>query len=225
MSIQKKILLFSSLTALTLAGTALAAPVRGKIDVELRAVEIQDTPNHLRVRNGFIPTAEPQVDLQRVLRVAILREGADASSNGAAGCGAELRGGALFPATLIASPGASLSVQNRDGTSYHLSAETIDGLSAEPLAAGHVLEFSAPEEPGDHLIRDAYYTHLSGQLVVIEDLVDCAEVDADGSFRFESIDPGEYTVRVFLHGEAVHDTSLIVPPYGSQTITLPPLAL
>lgn len=221
MSISKKIVILSSLAALAVAGSALAAPVRGKIEVQLRAVELKDSPSHLRMRNGFIPTLEPQVDQRRALRVAILREDAEAGAS----CGAKLKGGALFPGTLIAAPGATLSVQNGDGTSYHLSSDAIDRLSGEPLAPGHALEFQAPAEPGEHLIRDAIYPHLSGQLVVLEGLVACAELEPDGSFRFENIEPGEYTVRVFLHGEAVHDTSLIVPPYGSQTVTLPPLAL
>lgn len=210
-----------SLAVLLAAGTVMAAPVRGKIEVELRTVEQKDSPSYLRVRNGFLPTVEPQGDLKRALRVAILSESAESTAS----CGARYRGGALLPETLIAAPGANIALQNGDGTPYHPSSDAIDGLDGAALAPGHATEFSAPSKPGEYPLHDALYAHLGGRLIVVEGLIACADIEADGSFRFENIEPGEYTVRVFLNGEAVHDTSLIVPPHGSQTITLPPLAL
>jgi hypothetical protein len=213
-------LLSISLLALVLAaGTALAAPVRGRIELPKAAPDPAEAPHHVRAKNGFIPTVEIAHEPSREVTVAVAGEG-----RSEAACAARLENGALVPQTLVGAPGASIVIANRDATEYQLSAEGVTGLSGAPIGPGHAATVKLPAE-GVHAIVDTLHPHVRGHLVVLPGLVGCAEVGDDGAFRLDQVEPGDYHAHYFVDGQERAKQALTVPPPGHGGANLPSISL
>jgi hypothetical protein len=213
-------LLSLSLLALALAaGTALAAPVKGKIELPKAASNATEVPHHVRAKNGFIPTVEVMHEPSREVTVALAGDGPSEAA-----CAAQLENGALLPLTLVGAPGASLAIVNRDATEYQLSADGVAGLAGASIGPGHAATVKLPEE-GVYAIVDALHPHVRGHLVVLPGLVGCADVTDDGAFRLDQVEPGDYRAHYFVDGQERAKQSITVPPPGHGGATLPLISL
>lgn len=207
--------------ALALAGgTALAAPVRGKLELPTSAPDLEATPHHVRAQNGLFPTIERIYEPTRAVTVALTREGAESE----VACPARLENGGLLPRTLVGAPGAALSLTNFDGTEYAPRAEGLEALDGSSIPPGAAVTVPMPSE-GTLEITDAIHPHVHGRLVVLPGLLGCAKVSELGAFRFEQVDAGEYTLHFFVDGEELATRPLTVPQPGYEPLTIPPVSL
>ncbi len=169
--------------------------------------------------NGLLPPAPPRFDPGRHLAVVLRGPSRDAPK----GCEGALRGGGLYPETLLVRAGTELRIVNTDGTPHELFAEELEGFGPLSTAPGNARTVPVPEA-GKWAVADRRFPHVRGHLVALPDLVACGQIDARGEVRFEDIQPGRYTLEVYLDGEAVLRRSLQVPAEG--TLQLPdPLPL
>jgi plastocyanin len=216
---RRRLLTLSSLALVLAASTAIAAPVKGKIDLPKVAPDLTDTPHHVRAKNGFIPTVERVHDPSAEVTIAI--SGDDATR---VACEARLENGQLVPRTLVGAPGTSIVIANHDATEYRLAADGVTGLSGASIGPGHAATATLGEA-GAYEIVDALHPHVRGHVVVLPGLVGCAEVNDAGAFRFEQVEPGNYQAHYFVDGQERATQPLTVPPPGSGTVSLPPISL
>ena len=111
------------------------------------------------------------------------------------GCEFRFRGGALEPSTLAARSGTSVRIENRDTFTHELDVDGLPGFT--PLESGTetVRVISVPAG-GPWQLSDNYYPHVDGYLHSIRELVACASVSDGGTFRFENVPPGPYSLRI-----------------------------
>ena len=109
-----------------------------------------------------------------------------------------LYGGELLPSTVVLRQGATLEIENRDEVAHALTAPGLTGLDGEVLGpnARRALHL---QTNGQWTVHDTLVPHARGHIHVRSDLVATAELATDGRFRFDNVEPGTYTLRVF-HG-------------------------
>lgn len=153
--------------------------------------------------NGFLAPHTPRANAAESFAVALIGSGSAPPS----GCEIRLRGGSFEHETLIAGTGSRIPITNSDGFEYQLFEQ--GGLfTATPTSPGHARRLDAVAAEGHFLIRDRLYPHVLGHLHVVANLVACADLAPNGSYRFSDVPPGEYTVQVFFRGRRVAEQSV-----------------
>lgn len=204
----RKTLTWTILAAGVATATALAAPIRGSVQMPSgSAAEPASEENtyYWKVWNGVVDPRTPRPDPSRELAVVLTGEGVEEPI----GCTYAIRGGDLHPATLVVKAGAAMRIENRDGCSHELQSEGIPDFAPLATAPGNARAINVPAG-GPYTITDRLYGHVSGTVHPITDLAACARVGADGAFVFEGIPNGEYTLKIFRGAEEVHAAPVVV---------------
>ncbi len=125
-------------------------------------------------------------------------------------CTFRYRGGALEPSTLAARSGTTVRIENRDTFTHELVVEGLPGFT--PLESGTETVRAIPVPAGGPWkLADNYYPHVDGYLHSIRELVACAAVSKNGTFRFENVPPGPYSLRILRGNEQVAMQKITVP--------------
>jgi hypothetical protein len=202
----------------SLSSAVLAADVTGSVTVPANAPSPGARPEATGPRgyweewNGFLDPRPPRFDPRRDLTVVL----AGAPAARPRGCSYALAGGDLAPRTLVVQAGATFRIENRGAAAHELHAPGVPELAPLQTAPGSARTASIPR-PGTHRVADRLFPHVRGHLVVVEDLVACGEVAADGSYRFNDVMPGTYTLRVYHRGEVVAEKAAEV---GARNLTI-----
>jgi hypothetical protein len=162
--------------------------------------------HYWRVWNGALPERRDTGDHDDVLAVLTGK-----FTGPPIGCTFRFSGGALDPSTLAARTGTQIRVENRDSFTHQLAVEGLPGFTALEAGPGKARIISVPAG-GPWALSDQIYGHVDGHLHSIRELVACARVTANGSFRFADVPPGPYSLRIFRGPEQVAVRRVTVQP-------------
>jgi len=211
---------------LGLAATALAVPVRGRLVLPNDFAGPASTPAdgsapYWRVWNGFLEPVEGTVEVPRAITVVLT----GATEGPVRGCDYRLSGGDFLPSTMVVKEGEPLRVTNTDGIVYQLASTDLPGFPEVPTQPGNALR--APVATGGpYTIGDRNLPHVRGFVLTLPDLAACGAVDAEGNVRFDDVDPGDYTLRVYRDGvEIAHTEARVDVSRGRREVALEPLNL
>lgn len=206
--------------ALLAAGSA-AAQVSGKLVLggyKPAAPEPAAAGCYWELENGVKEVRPDRID-PRELAVVLIGEGEPVA--GLDRIEVPFYGGSLLPSTIVMRNGATVLFRNDDEFAHELYAEGLDGLVAEATSPRGRRSFQATTA-GSWPLRDKVIAHLSGQLIVLPDLLAVAAPSADGSFSFPELKPGKYVLKVF-HGAS--EVAAQPVEVGERALTLDPIAL
>src|SRR4051794_22239167 len=175
---------------------ALAVDVRGSVrsgDSKAKPVETVRGP-YWREWNGFIEPKKSPADLAR--EVAVVLIGDEAMKDAIT---VSMQDGALSPSTIVVQKGSSLRLRNDDDFTHQLYAEGLKQFDAVETSAGQARQLQVDQE-GSFPVLDRLAPHVRGNLHVLPKITKLANPQADGTFRFESVTPGSYTLKVFRGG-------------------------
>ena len=207
--------------ALLVASDAMAGPVRGALTLPGDEVNTEDEgphPYYWNAWNGFLEPRKRTMNPRRELTVVLTGGGVPQPI----GCDYRIIGGDLQPRTIVTKAGTSLRIENRDGCSHELQSEGIEGFAPLATAPGNARAIRVPSG-GPHELSDRLYGHIHGWILALDDLVACATIAEDGKFEFQSVPPGDYTLRVYRCGEEVR--SLPVAVTGEAPLAIDPITL
>lgn len=194
--------------ALLVSALASATDVRGS--VKGGAVSPQDSAAGVRSAywrewNGFIEPKKPSVDYAR--EVAVVLIGSEAMRDAVT---VALQDGALKPSTVVVQKGTALRIRNDDDFSHQLYAVGLSQFDPVETSAGQGRQLQIDEE-GSFPILDKLAPHVRGHLHVLPKVSRVASPQADGTYKFENVAPGNYTLKVFRGGAEVSSTAIEVP--------------
>lgn len=207
--------------ALAAATTAGAIPVRGSVEVprDYTPPETEGPASYYwQEWNGVLDPKPDRLDVPERIAVVLLGE----TTGGRPESFVKLSGGALSPSTMVMQAGSTLRIQNTDPASHELYAEGIEGFTPLQTAPGNARTISLPGEAGHHVIGDALYPHIEGHLHLVPNLAARATIDARGSYVFEDVEPGTYTLKVYFDGRELHSQEIEAP---QRELTLDPVSL
>jgi hypothetical protein len=171
--------------------------------------------------NGFLALRPPRFDVRREL--AVVLTGGPEGGMFENQPNFEISNGNLSPATIVERTGANIYIHNTDPVTHRLFAEGLADFGAMPTSAGLVRRQVMPARAGHWPIRDEFYAHVRGHLHLLADLRARARLAADGTFVFQNIQGGTYTLKVF-HGEReVHSAEVVVP--ADRELVVDPIAI
>ena len=169
--------------------------------------------------NGVLDPAPRRFDPSRQLAVVLRGEGPMAEDQP----GFAIDNGALRPSTIVARAETTLQILNTDPCSHQLFAEGHPDFNPTETAPG--LTRQTPVGPaGDWPIRDEIYGHVTGHLHALDDLIARAVIAGDGTYRFENVPPGTYTLTVFHGAEVVHTQEGVAVEPG-RDLTVAPVGI
>jgi hypothetical protein len=208
----------AALVVLVPAATALAAGVSGKLVLGAYKPE---PPKQARaaynweLENGFKEVLPDRIDAERELAVVLVGKNDAPPPEKVA---VRLYGGSLLPATVVVPAGSTVEVRNDDEFAHALYAEGLEGFGAEPTSPRALRAVNLPKA-GSWPVRDKLIPHVRAHLHVVADLAAIAKVQRNGSFAFEEVPAGTYTLKVF-HG-ATELVSQAVEVGGSALVIDP----
>jgi hypothetical protein len=167
--------------------------------------------------NGFIEPKKPGVDFAREVSVVLI--GAEANRDAIT---VLISNGALLPSTIVAQHGVPLRIRNMDDFTHKLSAAGLKGFEAMETSSGQSREL-AMLQTGDFVISDQLAPYLKGHLHVLPKLTAVAQPQADGSFVFKDVHPGNYTLKVFRGAFEMSSSEIEVK--DSRELTIPPISV
>lgn len=208
------------LGSLALGATALAVPIRGRVRLPDPPPQEDETQHQFywRVWNGVVDPRPVQADPPRQLAVVLVGGALDEP----VGCEHFLRGGDLYPRTMVVRPDTALNIENRDGCAHELMSDDVPDFAPLATSPGNTRAITIPAG-GPYHIADRLYSHVQGVVHTEAGLAACAKVGDDGSFVFEGIPAGEYELRI-LDGTTTRHTAPVVVVEG-EPVTIDPIAL
>ena len=208
------------LGSLALGATAFAVPIRGRVRLPDPAAEETESNHEFywRVWNGVVDPRPQQADPARELAVILV----GGSLEEPVGCDHFLRGGDLYPRTMVVRPGTALSIENRDGCAHELMSEDVPDFAPLATSPGNTRAITIPEG-GPYHIQDRLYSHVEGVVHTEEGLAACAKVGDDGSFLFEGVPAGTFQLRVLQGTETVHTADVTVEE--GEPLTIDPISI
>ena len=211
-----------ALATLGLAGLpqAGASDVKGSVRASTapkeKSIEAVRAP-YWQEWNGFIEPKKPSVDYAREVTVVLI--GAEATKDSTT---VLIQNGALLPSTIVAQHGVPLRIRNTDDSSHKLSAEKLKGFDAIETSSGQSRELSLLQT-GDFVITDKLAPYLKAHLHVLPKVTAIATPESDGTFKFEGIHAGTYTLKVFRGAFEMSSSEIEVKEKGD--VVVPPIAV
>jgi hypothetical protein len=190
--------------ALLMSAHALAVDVRGSVkggESRAKAAETVRGP-YWREWNGFIEPKKASADLAREVAVVLIGDETMKDAVTVA-----LQDGTLSPSTVVMQKGSALRVRNDDDFTHQLYAEGLNQFDAVETSAGQARQLQVDQE-GSFPVLDRLAPHVRGHLHVLPKITRIANPQSDGTFKFEDVNPGNYTLKVFRGGSEVSSTTL-----------------
>jgi plastocyanin len=201
-----------------------AADVRGQLvlgSIQVSAAAGDKPPRaafNWELDNGVKELVPTRV-APRELAVVLVGNGPPAPSAAGAALEVSISGGALLPATLVVRAGTTLRIRNDDEIGHELYAVGLDTMSAEATSPGAV-RAAHLTKPGSWPVKDHLAPHARAHLHVLSNLVAVAKLEANGSFTFDDVPAGKYTLKVLRGGSELVSKDIDV---GDKTLTIDPL--
>ncbi len=214
-----------ALSLVTLAATALAVPVSGRLVTPEGFAGPDASPpaipaHYWKVWNGFVEPVRGAVDLPRAVTVVLTGEGGAAS-----GCEYSLSGGDFLPRTLVVPEGQEVRITNLDGLTYELESADLPGFVAQPTGPGTAKALTA-SGGGPYLITDRNLPHVRAYVLPASNIVACGVLRPNGDVSFGDVASGDYTMKVFRDGALISESSVNVPlARGARPFRIAPLNL
>lgn len=204
--------------SLAASATAFAGPLRGTVQLNTPTEDEPGAtpPYYWNVWNGFVEAANPRADASRELAVVLVGGAVPEPI----GCEFAISGGDLLPKTMAVRPGQVLRIRNGDGCVHELQSTELAELAPLGTSPGNTRSVTVPEG-GPYAITDRLYGHVGGVVHAVDGLAACGRVSRDGSFVFEGVPAGEYTLKVLRGAEELHAASVTVT---EGETTLEPIA-
>jgi hypothetical protein len=209
---------------LTLAGVAVAGPVKGRITGQEKLipdvyVEASKPESHRFAWREPSPTVKSEF---RTLSANPSREICIAATEAANAPAHEpillkITGGRTIPATIVVSPGTRLSFENRDPFPHRLYQVGSTVWKAETINPGSRREWSATGG-GRMEFRDELFPTVRTYVVVDPQVVEIAYPGRDGAFAM-NLAPGDYVLKAFFAGKPV-GKPVSVTVKGAQLVDL-----
>jgi hypothetical protein len=132
-----------------------------------------------------------------------------------------ISGGALMPSTLVVRSNSTVRIKNDDEIGHELFAPGLDGFSPEATSPGATRSVHLTKA-GSWPLQDRLAVHARAYLHVLANLAASARLDATGSYAFNDVAPGKYTLKVFRGPDELVSKEIEVT---EKTLTVDPLAL
>ncbi len=201
-------------------GGAAAESVEGSIQGNAAtgaSSEPSEQDYYWKVWNGALPEQRDKNDHSDVLAVLTGK-----FTGPPIGCSFGFRGGGLDPSTIAARSGTTVRIENRDAFTHELSVDGLAGFTPLESGPGKARVVPVPAG-GPWQVGDRIYGHINGHLHSMRELVACATVTASGKFRFDSVPPGPYSLRILRGSEQVATRRVTVP--AGKTLKVDPLSM
>jgi hypothetical protein len=201
-------------------GAVSAESIEGSVRPSPRDTTESDTErrdHYWRVWNGALPEQRNVGDHDDVIAVLTGK-----FTGPPVGCTYRFAGGALDPSTLVARTGTQVRVENRDSFTHQLDVEGLPGFTPLEAGPGKARIIAVPAG-GPWKLSDEIYGHVDGYLHSVRELVACASVTPSGKFRFDSVPPGPYSLRIFRGSEQVAIQRVTVT--AGKILQVDPLAM
>lgn len=201
-------------------GGASAESVEGSVQGKSSTRESSDSSEqdyYWKVWNGALPEQPETDDLSDVLAVLTGK-----FTGPPIGCDFGFQGGGLSPSTLAARSGTSIRIKNTDPFTHELSVKGLPGFTALESGPGTARVISVPAG-GPWPLGDRIYGHVDGYLHSMRELVACATVLANGTFRFDNVPPGPYSLRILRGSDQVAVRRVTVP--AGKSLQIDPLTM
>jgi hypothetical protein len=111
-------------------------------------------------------------------------------------------GGRTSPVSLVVAPGTTLEFQNRDPFPHRPYLVKNPTFQASDMKSGSNRQWKVPA-PGKYELRDELAPSIRSWVVAEPNVVAVAYPQRDGTFTFNNLPPGEYTLKAFFNGEPV----------------------
>jgi hypothetical protein len=176
-----------------------------------------DQDYYWKVWNGALPEQPDRDDRGDLLAVLTGK-----FTGPPVGCTFSFRGGGLDPSTLAARSGTTVRIDNHDAFTHELSVDGLPGFTPLESGPGKTRAIAVPAG-GPWQLGDRIYGHVNGYLHSIRELVACARVTPNGTFRFENVPPGPYSLRILRGAEqvALHRVTVL----AGKTLQIDPLTM
>ena len=207
--LRRRAILPSILVAVTLAGGALAGPVKGRIAGQEKLVpdvfaEAAKPDSHRWIWREPSPTVRSEF---RALSANPSRDICIAAIESAAAPAQKpilikITGGRTIPTTIAISPGTRLAFENRAPFPHRLTQPGSTTWHPETINPGARREWTATGA-GRFEFRDELFPSVRSYVVVDPGVVDVAYPGHDGAFAYGALPPGDYVLKAFFQGKVV----------------------
>ena len=201
-------------------GGASAESVEGSVqgNTSKEASSDSSQPDYYwKVWNGALPEQHDKADHGDLLAVLTGK-----FTGPPIGCTFGFRGGGLSPSTIAARSGTTVRIDNRDAFTHELSVDGLPGFTPLESGPGKARAIPVPAG-GPWQLGDQIYGHVDGYLHSMRELVACATVTPSGKFRFDSVPPGPYSLRILRGSEQVAMRRVTVR--AGKTLKVDPLKM
>jgi len=193
--------------AALMSAHALAVDIRGSVkagDSKPKPTE-NVRPPYWHEWNGFIePKKNSGNDFAREVAVVLIGDEAMEDAVSVA-----MQDGTLSPSTIVMQKGSSLRLRNDDDFTHQLYAQGLSQFDAVETSSGQARQLQVDQE-GSFPVFDRLAPYVRGYLHVLPKISKVANPQSDGTFKFENVAPGNYTLKVFRGGSEVSSTTLEV---------------
>lgn len=187
------------------AAPAHAESVKGRVTLSETLENGRRFPGYWRVENGAVPIAAlPNPDPPVVVMSDVKGPTPEAKT-----FSVDIAGFTVNKPTLIVGLSSVVEIRNGDKVPHDLSIPGQEALMPlERLAPGTLRRQKFPVA-GAYEIRSAQFPHLSIAVIVIDNPF-AAACDAKGNFKLPDMPEGKATLKVWAHGQVVHEQTVDV---------------
>ncbi len=172
------------------------------------------------------PSVTTRLDV-RTLTAALDKEVAivavtDAGGGTVKGVTMQVKGGRIYPVTMVVTQGVAVQIENKDPFPHRLYDTGNKGLQVGETPANKARTWTPPG-PGKYEIRDQASPSIRAWIVVEPKAAALAYPDRKGEFTID-LDPGKYKLRAYHNGDMVgKELDLVVNPAPAEQQLKSPL--
>jgi hypothetical protein len=193
--------------ALATARQAVAAPVRGSVQLPGELKTGRRLRGYWRLENGLVPIAPAANRSEAVVVLSGVRGQAPPART----VTVDINGFQALPWTVVVGEGSVVEFKNSDRVPHDLSLPDLPSLMPIERLAPGALRRQRFLTAGGYAVRDAEHPHLVISVLVVGspyyDLI-----DERGGFRIAEAPEGKATLKVWSGGRWVHEQEIEVGP-------------